>query len=89
MEKVERVPKTTYRDVHYFYCDDCGTYLGATEEYDDGWYGEKGKFELSFCVSSRWYRMNKQLCDECREKVLSKVADNLIQLGFENKERSN
>lgn len=25
---------------HKFYCDDCGTYLGESDEYEDGWYEE-------------------------------------------------
>lgn len=83
MEKVESRICKREEFIHHFYCDDCNKYLGKTEECDDGWYPDLGEFELKFFVNSSWYEINKNLCDECKEKFLAKVENTLIELGFE------
>ena len=83
MEKLETRPCTREETTHHFYCDDCNKYLGKTEEYDDGYYPELGEFELKFYLPSGWYKVNKCLCDECRQKFLQKVEKTLVELSFE------
>lgn len=83
MEKLEHIEKTTVDIIHHFYCDDCGVFLGSTQEYSDGWYGKLGDFELKFCLPPiGWYEVHKCFCDECKEKFVTQVHDELMKLGF-------
>ena len=86
MDKVETINKTKVVTNHNFYCDSCGKYLGSSEELDDGYYDEIGKFRLGFCVDNKWYRVNKCFCKKCKSDYLQKVINNLFDLGFEREE---
>ena len=81
MEKVKETIKKVKQYEHSFYCDDCGKYLGTSQEYDDGWYEEFGEFELKFHIDG-WYRINKCLCDDCRKKFIENLKVALKNLGF-------
>jgi uncharacterized protein YlaI len=82
MEKVEVKTKQIEDRIHHFYCDDCDAYIGASQEYDDGWRQELGKFELKILMPRGWYKLEKCLCEKCREKFLDKVYTNLEFVGF-------
>ena len=82
MEKLESKTYSIERVTHRFYCDDCNTYLGKSEEYDDGYYQDLGEFKLKMYLPSGWYIVEKCLCNECREKFLKKVENTLKELGF-------
>lgn len=82
MQKIETIKVKRDQVKHQFYCDHCNIYLGETIEYDDGYYPELGEFELSFHTPSGWYRINKCLCDTCRNKLLTEIENTLVSLGF-------
>ena len=82
MHKTENKTRTITTTTHHFYCDDCGAYLGSSEEYDDGYYDERGAFGLSFNLNSNWYHVNKIFCDKCKQNYLIEVKEALENLGF-------
>ena len=82
MEKTETQTITTELYRHHFYCDHCGIHLGTSKEYDDGYYQSFGDFALECYTPVGRYRIKKCLCDECKEKHLSKIYSALEQLGF-------
>ncbi len=81
MEKHINVKKIMNIDEVEFYCDDCGKFLGKSEEYDDGYYEKLGEFEVKFNFNG-WYKLEKHLCDECKEKETKKIEKSLKELGF-------
>lgn len=81
MEKHIEVKKNATANEIEFYCDDCGKFLGKTEEYDDGCYEELGKFMVEFYFDE-WYKLEKHLCNECKEKESKKLKETLNELGF-------
>ena len=83
MVKTTHESKTVTITYHDFYCDDCNKHLGKVEEYDDGYYQELGDFEMKFFVSRSWYRLRKNLCDDCKDKLVSKICTTLEEVGFE------
>lgn len=74
--------KTTTRNIHKFVCDYCGTHLGESIEYDDGWYQTFGDFELEWYTPAGWYCKKACVCEKCKQKLLSEIYDNLEQMGF-------
>ena len=82
MDKIETRTQTIEQRRHYFYCDHCDTYLGMSEEYEDGWYYKFGEFAMNWNTQSGWYSVEKCLCNKCKEKYLSEVYTALEQLGF-------
>lgn len=74
--------KTTIRNIHHFNCDYCGTHLGISEEHDDGYYQTFGDFELKWNTPAGWYRRKVCVCEECKQKILSEIYDQLEQMGF-------
>lgn len=74
--------KTTTQNIHYFACDYCGTRLGESVEFDDGWYKTFGDFELKWYTPDGWYHREACVCEECKQKILSEIYDNLEQMGF-------
>ena len=83
MDKLEVKTKTITSNVHSFYCDECGEFLGSTEEYEDGYYHDLGKFYLNYFVPEHgWYEVNKHFCNKCKEKYLKQIIDNFVKLGF-------
>lgn len=83
MEKVITKPKQVEDRIHYFYCDDCGIEIGHSQEYDDGYYAELGKFELKWYTPNGWYKLKKCLCKSCERKVIITVCEALESVGFE------
>lgn len=82
MEKTTYETKTLSIAYHDFYCDDCNKHLGKVKEYDDGYYPSLGDFELQFFVLREWYALKKNLCDECKNKLVSKICTTLEEVGF-------
>ena len=82
MERAEEQRIESVQKIHHFYCDDCGKYLGSSEEYPDGYYEEIGLLELKFYLSDGWYRKRSILCDECREKFIDSMRKTLTEKGF-------
>jgi hypothetical protein len=82
MEKVEIKTEQIEDCTHHFYCDDCNAYIGSSHEYDDGWYDELGEFELKIHMPRGWYKLEKCLCEKCKEKFLDKTYANLESVGF-------
>lgn len=67
---------------HEFYCDECNEYLGASVEYDDGYYDSIGRFETSYYIGGEWFKLKKCLCDKCANELVNKIRENLFVLGF-------
>lgn len=86
MEKTNCTTKEIENYEHSFYCDECGEYLGTSEEYDDGWYECLGEFELSFYIDG-WYRVEKCLCEDCAQKFLSNLKNHLEDMGFKRDQK--
>lgn len=82
METMKKVIKKVSQYEHSFYCDECGEYLGTSQEYEDGRYKVIGEFELSFYAGNEWYRIKKHLCDDCRKSFINNIKVNLTNLGF-------
>lgn len=82
MDKIEKITRTIEDRIHHFYCDECHEYLGNSKEYDDGYYHKIGNFELRFYLRNKWHKVEKYLCDDCREKFLQNVENTLVGLGF-------
>lgn len=82
MEKSKEIIKEIKTYEHSFYCDECGKYLGTSQEYDDGWYKDIGEFEMKFYIDE-WYTVRKHLCDECRKNFMEDLKANLINMKFE------
>lgn len=83
MEKIETKTKHVEGRTHHFYCYNCDTYIGSSEEYDDGWYEELGEFELQMYTPLGWWKMHKCFCRKCREDFLEKFYVSLKNMGFE------
>ena len=83
MEKVEIKTKQIKDHTHHFYCDDCDAYIGSSHEYADGYYEELGEFELDILMPRGWYKLEKCLCEKCKEKFLDKFCASLEATGFE------
>ena len=83
MEKTITQVKYVEQKTHLFYCDDCRVPLGCTTEYDDGYYERLGEFELEWHTPNGWYKLNKCLCDTCRDKCLNNIYEMLETAGFE------
>ncbi len=81
MEKIKKLEVITERIEHHFWCDECGEYMGVTEEYDDGYYPEIGEFEVAFNLKG-WYECKRNLCTSCEKKFTNKIRDALLDLGF-------
>ena len=81
MEQTKVSPRYYEERMHYFYCDECGKYLGQSLEYNDGYYEELGKFELQCYIDNR-YILHKHLCKECESKLLLEIERELRKLGF-------
>ena len=83
MEKVITEIRKKEENKHQFYCDNCNKYLGETQEYEDGYYPKIGEFELSFYLPDGWYKVEKCLCEECKNNYIDKLRDVLKSIGFE------
>ncbi|MBR3697580.1 MAG: hypothetical protein IKM97_04910 [Clostridia bacterium] len=82
MEKEIKEKKEVEDCKHEFYCDICGTYLGASYEYEDGYYEEKGKRVDNQFLFDTWYELDKIFCEKCYLKFKKKVLSIAKELGF-------
>lgn len=87
MEKVEsKVIKVT-ENKHIFYCDGCKKKLGESIECDDGYYETIGNYEQRFYLSGVndiiEYKLNLNLCDECKEFKNKQIIEALESVGFQ------
>lgn len=82
MEKTKETIREVKDTEHFFYCDECGKYLGSSKEYDDGWYQKLGEFEEKFYVGNHWYQIEKCFCDDCRKSFIENIEVALKKLGF-------
>lgn len=51
MHKQIKRKKEIIKITHEFYCDNCGKFLGSSEEWDDGYYEELGSFENKLYIN--------------------------------------
>ena len=86
MDKEIKTTKTVEVETitHKFYCDECGVFLGETEECDDGYYDEIGKYEWEFRIGD-WLRKKGNYCPDCGPKVRERIVSTLEGLGFEKR----
>ena len=82
MQKITIHNRVVQETHHGFYCDDCGAELGISVEHDDGYYENKGLFEMNLNIG-KWYAYRKHLCPKCRQKFIIKLEHTLESLGFE------
>ena len=82
MEKIETKTKQIEDRTHYFYCDDCGRYIGYSNEHEDGYYQELGELDLNWFTPNGWYTFEKCLCASCRDKFLANLYKILEDTGF-------
>lgn len=81
MEETKKVKITTERIEHHFWCDECGGYMGHTEELDDGYYPRLGEYEFKFYLDG-WYRLKKTVCPACCGKFFDKVRERILEIDF-------
>lgn len=82
MEKTETQIVNTEKITHKFYCDNCQKLLGESTELDDGYYKRYGEYEAKVLLSSGWYKLKKNLCDDCKSKLQENIVKTIKQLGF-------
>ena len=77
-ESVRRIETT-----HEFYCDECGKYLGRSEEYEDGYYYKIGEYKWAYHEREcGWLHKKGNYCKECKEKISEQITRALKNLGF-------
>lgn len=79
MIKTEKIPST--KTIHKIYCDDCGKFITSSVEYDDGYYKNPADFSCSIYTDDR-YTLEKELCEECKQKYYTKIRNALLEIGF-------
>ena len=83
MERVESKVIKVNENKHIFYCDGCKKKLGESIECDDGYYENIKCFEQAFYLKGiAWYRLNMNLCDECKKFKEQQITDALEHIGF-------
>ena len=83
MEKVITEEKTITHNRHLFYCDECGAFLGESEEYKDGYYKKIDICEWKYCGGIYgWQYKRGNYCPECGKKIETKIVETLQKLGF-------
>jgi hypothetical protein len=83
MEKITTTTETITKNVHEFYCDECESLIGTSEEYPNGGYERLGVYELNVLTPNGLFKYyNKCLCDTCKENFPIKVFTSLEELGF-------
>lgn len=70
------------RKIHKFYCDECGEYLGESEEYGDEYYDKIGYISQRVIVNGKQYIYKSHLCDKCKEKFYEDLGNVLEVVGF-------
>ena len=79
--QVERIVERTKIE-HEFYCDECGKFIGTSEEYDDGYYAKIGEAKWHYNGDKGWLAKRGNYCAECRAKIGASIDDALLKLGF-------
>lgn len=82
MKKIRVVEKRKELNIYEFYCDKCNKYIGSSEEYSDGYYVKLGEVEEKAYIYHNWYRLNKTLCEDCKNEFYENLITKLIQIGF-------
>ena len=83
MEKTIAEEQTVTRERHFFYCDECGDFLGESEEWPDGYYENIGDYTWKYYDKScDWLAKRGNYCDKCKEKIAMRIAEALRDLGF-------
>lgn len=83
MEKIVTTTETITKNIHEFYCDECGSLVGTSEEYPDGGYARLGGYELNIVTPDGLFKYyNKCLCETCKDGFPAKVSAALEKLGF-------
>nr|DAP47694.1 MAG TPA: hypothetical protein [Caudoviricetes sp.] len=82
MEKIEEKIVEEKRKIHKFYCDECGEYLGESEEYGDEYYDKIGYISQRVIVNGKQYIYKSHLCDKCKEKFYEDLGNVLEVVGF-------
>ena len=81
MEKIEIIETTSELIKHHFWCDECGKYIGNTEELDDGYYETPGEYEVNFYLNG-WYKLEKTMCSACCKSFSDRIRNSLFEIGF-------
>ena len=86
MEKIKTIEKKIEYRYHAFYCDMCNKELGTSAELEDGYYHKLGEYNQKFWLSDinegEWFRLERNLCDICKNKLNKKIKNALFDLGF-------
>lgn len=86
MEKSIEKTVVSIKTTHQFYCDDCGKFLGESDECDDGWYPTPKAVigrRISWRVNGVGYKIEKCICEECDNTFMRKIDKALTELGFD------
>lgn len=81
MVKSKEIIKEVKQYEYSFYCDECGEYLGTSTQFDNNWYQAFGELKLEIYING-WYRVEKHLCYNCKNKFIEKLKSDLYKLGF-------
>lgn len=84
MEKIETIITTIEKNYHQFYCDECGSFIGESFEYEDGYYQEQGEYTIKTFIEAKdtWFKLRKCYCDKCKDKFTNNFVEILENLGF-------
>lgn len=75
-----RVPKVEDQAVkHQYYCDRCGSFIGSSFSRNGAKPEPVGEFKESICVDGDWYTIDVNLCDRCRDRLVSAISDAYIK----------
>lgn len=77
--------KVVDRVLHEFYCEECEAYIGKSLEDYDGYYNDLGLIHLTFKIENNYFTLEKRLCDSCRGKLTTNIANVLVLNGFQEK----
>lgn len=72
--------------IHHISCDICGKHICDSEEYDDYWYKNPADYRQSLHIDDNWYKLEMELCEDCKKNVTNKITEALIGLGFKREE---
>ena len=86
MDNIEEVEVVNYEVTHHISCDKCGKHICDSEECDDGWWDNPAEYRQSLHVDNNWYKLEMELCEDCKKNVTNKITETLISLGFKKEE---
>ena len=83
MELLRTEHRTIEIKYHDFYCNECDGLVGTSIEHTNGAYDFLGAYEANvFTPDGTFKYYNQCLCEICREKFPTKVAEALKAIGF-------